>query len=96
MTDATKRMVGVRLSQESRDQLADLQKHYGMSKAEVVEYVVREEHARMVAERPPMRRGRQPLPTIPTDVGEDEIEEAHTQRLAGLHASIRQAEFDRR
>ena len=95
MTDATKRMVGVRLSQESRDQLADLQKHYGMSKAEVVEYVVREEHARVAAERPPMRRGRQPLATIPTDVTEDD-EEADTQRHAGLHASIRQAESDRR
>jgi len=93
---APRRMVGVRLTQESRDQLAALQKHYELSQSALVEYLLREEHARVQQERPPMRRGRQPLPTIPTDVGEDEIEQADTQRLAGQWASIRQAEFDRR
>jgi hypothetical protein len=106
VTDATKRMVGVRLSQESRDQLAALQKHYGLSQSALVEYLLREEHARMVAERPPMRRTRlaavemstvvdKPR-TISTDVDEDDIEEMEAQRFARSHASIRQAEFDRR
>jgi len=47
----TPKHMGVRLSPESHDHLTMLTMHYGITRGELVEYLLREEHARVVAEK---------------------------------------------
>ena len=86
-----------RLSAEARGYLTFLQQHYGMSQPELFEALLREEHARVVAEKranPTVRSV--PLTTVlPTDVTEDDMDELDAQRFNGLRASITRAEFER-
>ena len=81
-----------RLSAEARGYLTFLQQHYGMSQPELFEALLREEHARVVAEEqanPPVRRV-STLPVLSTDVDEEEeIDAADTQRFAGMVALTR-------
>jgi len=84
-----------RLSPEAHDHLTMLTMHYGLTQIELFEYLLREEHVRVVAEKARTVRSVPLNKVVSPEVTDEDADEMDAQDFGRLKASITRAELDR-